>query len=201
MNKNEFIACLKDKLSTLPPKELDEHINFYSEMIDDRVEEGISEEEAVLQIGSADKIASQILAESSSTPQTHKMPSKTHRLKTWEIVVLALGSPLWVSLLIVVFATIFTIFASLFSAIISLWAVFGSLVACAAASLPLCILYLFTSKATSGLVILALGIVCAGLSIFTFYACKLITKGLVFATQKFALIIKKSFVKKESANE
>ena len=47
MNKIEFMQKLKDGLAGLSPKDREEQLNFYSEMIDDRIEEGLSEEEAV----------------------------------------------------------------------------------------------------------------------------------------------------------
>ena len=47
MNKEEFIAELKDGLSGLPQNDIDERVLFYTEMIDDRMEEGMSEEEAI----------------------------------------------------------------------------------------------------------------------------------------------------------
>ena len=43
MNKQEFIALLRKGLSGLPQKELEERLTFYSEMIDDRIEEGLTE--------------------------------------------------------------------------------------------------------------------------------------------------------------
>ncbi|MBQ9734061.1 MAG: DUF1700 domain-containing protein [Clostridia bacterium] len=63
MSKNQFLKILKRKLSHLSKSELDERINFYSEMIDDRIESGLSEKEAVEAIGSADMIARQIAEE------------------------------------------------------------------------------------------------------------------------------------------
>ena len=46
MNKQEFLKNLRVSLSNLPQEEIEERIIFYSEMIDDRIEEGLSEEEA-----------------------------------------------------------------------------------------------------------------------------------------------------------
>ena len=63
MNKNEFIEQLRLKLSELPKREVQDRLDFYIEMIDDRMEEGISEEEAVRDIGSVDEIAKQIAAD------------------------------------------------------------------------------------------------------------------------------------------
>ena len=44
MNKQEFLAKLQTNLSGLPEKEVQDSLGFYSEMIDDRMEEGLSEE-------------------------------------------------------------------------------------------------------------------------------------------------------------
>ena len=54
MNKNEFLSLLSDGLSgRMTAGEINEHINFYSEAIDDRIEEGLSEDAAVLDIHDA----------------------------------------------------------------------------------------------------------------------------------------------------
>ena len=39
MNKQEFLAELRKRLSGLPQADIEERIVFYSEMIDDRTEE------------------------------------------------------------------------------------------------------------------------------------------------------------------
>ena len=63
MNKQEFLTRLRKGLSGLPQEDIEERLTFYSEMIDDRIEEGLSEEEAVAAIGSPDEIAEQIIGE------------------------------------------------------------------------------------------------------------------------------------------
>ena len=50
MTKAEFLSVFKKKLSALPRKEREEGLSFYTEMIDDRMEEGLSEEEAVAEV-------------------------------------------------------------------------------------------------------------------------------------------------------
>ena len=67
MNKEQFLNELKKGLSGIPKEDLDERVNFYSEMIDDRIEEGMSEEEAVSAIGDVKTIVSQIMAETPIT--------------------------------------------------------------------------------------------------------------------------------------
>ena len=60
MTKKEFISELQKMLSKLPSREVRERLIFYSEMIDDKIEEGFTEEDAVDSIGSPIQIAAQI---------------------------------------------------------------------------------------------------------------------------------------------
>ena len=71
MNKTEFLERLGERLSGLPQEDIDERLGFYGEMIDDRMEENLSEEEAVAQIGSMDDIVSYTT-----------VPQELRRLKT-----------------------------------------------------------------------------------------------------------------------
>ena len=47
MTKQEFLNQLRMGISGLPQEDISERLTFYREMIDDRMEEGLSEEEAV----------------------------------------------------------------------------------------------------------------------------------------------------------
>ncbi len=40
MNKQQYLDALRHFLSDLPPKEIEESVNYYAEMIDDRTEAG-----------------------------------------------------------------------------------------------------------------------------------------------------------------
>ncbi len=199
MSKQEFLVQLRKGLSGLPQEDIEERLTFYSEMIDDRMEEGFTEEDAVSRIGSVDTIISQIKADIPLAKLVReKMKPKKH-LKTWEIVLLVVGSPIWLSLLLAAFAVMLSLYASLWSVIISLWAVFGSLIGCAFGGVVAGIVIACSGNALSGIAMLAVGIVCAGLSIFMFYGCKAATKGILILTKKFAIWIKNCFIKKEEA--
>ena len=203
MNKQEFLDNLKARLSSLPERDVKEYLNFYSEMIDDRIEEGLSEEEAVFEIGSVEIIASQISSQTAterSVVTIAKEKSKTkRRLKAWEIVLLVLGSPICFSLSIATFAVIISLYVSLWSVIISLWAVFGSLIACAVGGTLSGIGLACGAHSLSGFAMIGAGVICAGLSIFTFCGCKAITKVTLLFTKKISLGIVKLFRKKEEA--
>ena len=108
MTKMQFLMSLHNKLSGLPQNEIEERLNFYSEMIEDRIEEGVSEEEAVAQIGTVDEIAEQIIADIPLTKIAKEKIKPKRHIKAWEFVLLILGSPLWLSVLIAIFAVIFS---------------------------------------------------------------------------------------------
>ena len=79
-------------------------------MIDDRMEEGSTEEEVVSEIGNVDDIVSQIIADTPLVKLVKEKAKPNRMLKAWEIVLLVLGSPLWVSLLLAVIAVIGILF-------------------------------------------------------------------------------------------
>jgi len=63
MNKAEFLALLKKELNGLPEDAVDSTIEYYSEILDDRIESGESEDEAVSSMESVEEIASRTMAE------------------------------------------------------------------------------------------------------------------------------------------
>ena len=199
MSKQEFLVQLRKGLSGLPQEDIEERLTFYSEMIDDQMEEGITEEDAVSRIGSVDTIISQIKADIPLAKLVREKITPKKHVKIWEIVLLVLGSPIWLSLLIAALAVILSLYASLWSVVISLWAVFGSLIGCAFGGVVTGIVIACSGNALSGIAMLAAGIICAGLSIFMFYGCKAATKGILILTKKFAVWIKNCFIKKEEA--
>ena len=199
MNKQEFLERLRNGLSGLPQNDIEEGLTFYSEMIDDRMEEGLSEEEAVSAIGSVDEIVKQVVADIPLAKIAKERIKPKRRLKVWEIVLLAVGSPIWFSLAVAAFAVVLSLYISLWAMIVSLWAVFGSLVGCAVGGIAAGVVFAFTDSVPSGVAMLAAGIVCAGLAIFFFYGCRAATKGTLALTKRMALGIKNIFIKKEEA--
>ena len=197
MTKQQFIVAMRSKLCGLPKEDVDERIDFYIEMIDDRIEEGLSEEQAVSDVGSVDMIAQQILADVPLAKIAKERIKSKRRLRAWEIVLLILGSPIWLSLAIAAFAVILALYVVLWSVIVSIWAIFVSLVACAVGTLALGVIFAVTRNALTGIVTIGVSIFCAGLAIFMFFGCMAATKGIILLTKKIALGIKKCFVGKE----
>lgn len=197
MTKLKFILALEKRLSSLPQGDIEQHLTFYSEMIEDRVEDGLSEEEAVTQIGSVEEIAVQILAEYPANETKAVVEKQKRNLKKWELSLLILGSPLWISLLIAVLAVIFSVIVSAWSVVVSLWAVFVSMVVCGVA-LPIAAVYFIcTGYVYSGLAVIGASLVCGGLGILFYYVCKWTTKGMALLTKVAAISLMKRFRRKE----
>ena len=91
MNKNTFIITLRERLKGLPSEDIDKSVDYYCELIEDRIEEGESEEEAIAALGSIDEIVQKILAD---TPLTKLVKTKIeHKNQTslWVIILIILA--------------------------------------------------------------------------------------------------------------
>ena len=197
MTKLDFIAELGDKLSGLPADEIEERLNFYCEMIDDYIEDGLSEEEAVAAIGSVEAIVEQIIADVPLLSLIKAKMKRTRKLSTWEIVLLSVGSPIWIALIAAAFAVVISVYASIGAVVVSLWATFAALVGCGVGGVLGSFLFIFLGKFPAGFGLFSAGLVCSGLSILAFYGCKYTTVAMAWLTKKIALLIKKYFTKKE----
>lgn len=197
MNKQEFLGQLKKGLSGLPKDDIEDRLSFYSDMIDDRIEDGKTEEEAINEIGSMDDIVSQIIADIPLTKLVKEKIKPRKRLKAWEIVLILLGSPIWLSLLVAFFSVILALYLTFWTVIISLWVVFISLVACSLAGVIAGAVFSITGMLPTGPFLICAGLICAGLSIFMFFGCLASSKGILKLTRKFALAVKNSFINKE----
>lgn len=200
MRKQEFLNRLREKLSALPTAEAEERLGFYEEMIDDRIEEGLSEEEAVSAIGSPDEIAAQIIEEIPLKKIVKEKISAKRKPSALEIALLVIGFPLWFSLLIVVpFSVIISLYATIWSTVVSLWAVFGTFVGSAVGAFIGGIAFISIGHASAGFALVGASLICAGSSIFLFFGCRAATKGSVWLTKKSVLWTKNLFTKKEKA--
>ena len=126
MKREEFIEALKLALNNLPEQEIQSSLAYFNEMIDDRIDEGMTEEEAVADLGRVDEIAAKLLAENQTLVERVKdklMPKR--RLAIWEIILLILGFPIWGSLLLAAVAILFSMLVAVAS--IGLGAIAGIL--------------------------------------------------------------------------
>ena len=170
MKKQEFLSLLKKRLSSLPKKEIEERVSFYSEMIDDRIEDGMSEDEAVRDVGGPELVS---LGALKSIPKKQREEIKREKKESNLIVILllAFGFPIWLPLLISAVAALVSLYVTLWSLLISLWAVFISLAVSAPAGLIIGLINIFSGNGAVGALIIGSGFAAGGLAIFAYFGC------------------------------
>ena len=200
MTKNEFMNVLRsrEELFGLPEEDIARSLAFYEELIDDRIEEGMSEEEAVAGIGSPKEIAAQILSEVPISRLVKQKMKPSHRLRWWEIVLLAVGSPLWLTLLIVAVSVFAVLYAVLWSLVAVVWGVGASFVGVFLGSIAALVLLCVHGSVGAGLLMLGIGLIFAGLAVFLWFGAMGATKGAAWLSGRFPLWIKALFVRKEN---
>ena len=194
MSKQEFLVQLRNGLNGLPAQEIEERVTFYSEMIDDRMEEGLSEEEAVEGIGSVESVISQILSEIPLTKCIKEKITPKRKLGAAEIALLMILSPIWFSLLIVLVSVAFSVYISLWAVVISLWVAFGSVIICGISGILVGVLFAVSGHGVICLAYIGASLVCIGFAIYLFYGCKAITKENILMMKNLLLWIKKKFM-------
>ena len=208
MDRTQFLASISEQLAGLPQEDIQKSLDYYDEMLCDRIEDGMTEEEAVAEMGTPEQIAEQILLD---TPLPKLIKAKTKAMKkpsstamhAWEIVLIVLGSPIWLALIIAAAAVVITLAATAFALYISLWAVVFSIFVSALALAVSCIagvtlgiIFLFTGKAPSALLLLGGALICGGLVILFYLLSKLLAAGFAKGTKAAFAGIKKAMIRK-----
>ncbi len=199
MTKHEFIYALRCRLQDLPVPETEPHIEYYTEMIEDRIDEGMTEEEAVADIGTLDEIEHRIRIQcgrqaAEDTTDSFRgwlarMRLKLHwdgPLKAWQVIILVLVImsiiPLMGTLLGVIFSG-FGIVLGLWTAVmgmmLGIYAIVGGLFAGGIGIMVAGIVQLVQQQTGEGLFMLGVGFVLLGLSALALWVVILLTKLLI----------------------
>lgn len=193
MNKQEFFKELSSRLSLYPQSEIEKSIAYYDEIISDRMEDGMQEEEAVEALGNIDEIAKNVMLDM-PLPAIFKSKitesqNKSQNKGIW-IALVIIGAPLWLPLLLAACCVVFAVYICIWSVIISLYAVELSLavaaIGCFIGGIVLC----FRSVVSTGLCSIGASLVCASLALFMFKPLILISKGLIKLTVCFGRKVK-----------
>lgn len=112
MTKNEFLSALERELASLPESDRKRSILYFDEIIADRMEEGLSEEEVLAEMESVEEIAKGILSDAAEEPtEPEKTVHKVGGCPLWLAILLAvLGAPIWLPVAFAVAATLVTIY-------------------------------------------------------------------------------------------
>ncbi len=196
MTKKEFLSALSRGLSKLPRKEREERVNFYAEMIDDRIEEGMPEPDAVASVGTVEGTVSQILAERPAVAE--EPPRKSGGGRVGVILLLLLGFPIWFPILLTFFITVASLLFSLF---VTLWAVEISFAAGAVGGVGTFFVLLATGQAAAAFFTLGGALVSGGLAILLLFGAIAATKALWRGISAVCRMIAGLFRRKEKNND
>lgn len=199
MKKHEFLEQLHKALSGLPPQEIDEQLVYYSEIIDDKIEEGISEEEAVAQIGPIAQIVAQVKAEMPRKDTLKEAITKNYSLPLWAIICLIIGIPIWGSLLIGAISIVFSTVVTIFAGIICLWAVSVAAGGCAIGAVVLAVMQFIHGQGVAATCLLGGALVCVGLTILLVLSSKAVTKCILWCIKRIITEIKNFIAKRRRA--
>ena len=194
MTKAEFLGELSKGLCGFADADIQKSVEFYEEMINDRIDDGMTEDEAVSDIGDVKDVVSRILIEMPLPKLVRAKVKKNRRLEAWEIVLLVLGAPVWVSLLVAFISVIVSLYISGWAVIITLYSADVAVMFTGIGGLLGTIPMLICGKWAAAAVLFGGGLACVGLSILLFFVFNLITKGYVWITKKILLWIKSLFI-------
>ncbi len=201
MTKQMFLASLREGLQGLPPADVEERIAFYDEMIDDRMEEGLTEEEALAEIGTVESVIAQI-AEETPLAKLVKEKVRTERKRRGNgltTVLLILGSPIWVSLLISAFAVVFSLAVAAWAVVISLYAAALGLAVGGLGGVAFAVFYILKGNLPGAAFIAGGGLACIGLGFLLFLGCNAMAKALARGMKKMNLGFKSLLMGKKGA--
>lgn len=189
MTRKQFLEGLRQELRGLPRQEIEQTIHYYSEIISDRMEEGMTEEQAVAKMEPMHVIARRVAADfkGGAAPKA--------RISGLMIALIILGFPLWFPLLITGAALMVVALTLVWVMVLTLWAVCLALFSGGMAA----IIMLFTGGFHTGLPVIAqigLGMAAMGFSIFLFYGAKGVIPLATGATLSLVSRIKKGFVRR-----
>ena len=193
MNKEQFIAALRTRLSQLADEEIDKSAAYYEEIIDDMVEDGRTEEEAVASLEDVDVIAQRILEE---MPIGALVKSSVKPKGGWTaltVILAVLASPIWLPIAIALFAVFLSLYIVLWSLLIAFIAVAASLLIAGIAA----IVGAFILMPGYILPTIGAGLILLGIGLILVLAVKYAVVGTIRMSAAIGRGVKKMFIRKE----
>ncbi len=203
MNKNEFLNEIRSRLTGLPEEDIQKTIDFYTEALEDRIEDGLTEDEAVEQVGTPAEISEKILMETPLPTLIKAQPiiEPKRKIKAWEVILIILGSPVWLPILIMVFALALTIVLVIISVILAIvvtiiatgiagvFGVFGALAG------------IFMGSGLKGFIDLGAAFLAMGIAVLLFIPIKAGVIWFIELMGRFGAWIKMKFIKRRKNND
>lgn len=163
MKKNEFLNILKNRLKAFNENEVKSILDFYDELIEEKKENGMSEEEAVASFGDMSNIVRKVSADLVLTRSNNQ---NSNPAKNFLIILGICASPILIPLGIALSAVVFSLFVVVISLLIS-FLVSG--IAILVALIPMVISMIMSGTDVS-IIILAVGMCLVACAILSYLA-------------------------------
>ena len=121
MKKEEYLEGLRTALraAKLPSSAIAEGVEFYTEAIDDRMEEGASEEEAVARMGSLEDARAAVSAEVPPVPRRiARLSTGSHAL---DIALAVIACPVWIPFALACIGILASVYLALWLVVAAVW--------------------------------------------------------------------------------
>lgn len=125
MTRDEFLGRLGELLACLPAEQVEETKAFYAEAIADRIEDGMSEEEAVAAMDAPGEVAEATLDDLPAVPRAIARTRRRSTALLWVLTIV--GSPVWVPLLAAFAAVAVTVYICIWVLALCVWIVAAAL--------------------------------------------------------------------------
>lgn len=168
MTKAEFLDELREGLLSLPPEERRKALDFYEEMIQERMDEGMPEHLAVRAVGSVeDAIAACLQEQSFQTVFKHRVQKSREQAgsKTLWMILAILGAPVWIGFVLGFGGLLFAFVMILLSLVFSLFVFVAAGILSAPLGLAAGIGLIFGGFFLAGLAKIGAGFFYAGLAL------------------------------------
>ena len=184
MTKVDFLSKLRTSLERENIKNIETYVTYYSEIIEDYLEDGFSEKEAITKMGSIDEIVETILDESGQVNENLR------KKNPFVLFLLIIGAPLWGSILL-------SILLFLFSGLIIVWCgpfILGCLSFAGFVTGAVSLMGLTFNTGVYYIVTqLGVGIFALGLGLFLLISTMYVAKHVSFLSKKFIEILSNLF--------
>lgn len=200
MNKNEFLTRLSQALSELPQSEIQKTLDYYTEIINDAIEDGKNEYEIVSQLGSINDISQKIIAETKPKNDANSgVNYKSRKITLPVIILLIISSPVWLPVAVAFFAVILSVYISVWSIVAALYAITLSLSISGLVFLVSAPFLLFDANPVKAMFMFGSALTCIGAGILILYLSMWCAKAVIKLTVYLANKTKRIFRRKVGA--
>lgn len=201
MNKKVFLEELRNWMEEFSMEQIERTLSYYEEIISDKMEEGMTEEEAVRSLGSPEEIVKEMLLELPIPTLIGERLKPKKGLAFWQMGLMAVGG-------VIVFPILFSLIMAAFSVYLSIWMVVAALYFTVAAigvsgmaALVGATVMTFRGEVLQGIFGLGAFFVLAGLTILISLGMRTVTGKFAGLSMKYVRMIKRKILGRRRSYE